>query len=246
MDPMSRTVARALELLEVVIAAPGPVTLMEVVETTGIDKSTAQRILTFLVDRGSLSRDSATKRFGIGPLSFALAAAVGSRNDIRLVAGPHLRSLQESTGESVSLHMRVGARRVCVDGQESTHPVRRVIPLGESLPIQLGPSGKVILAHLPGDETAELTAAAGLSPTEVRELARDLAQVREHGFLHTEGDRTTGIRAVSVPIFDANGVTGSITVAGPSARWTQDAADAKVPQVVAAAKTISTNLGAPS
>lgn len=242
---MSRTVGRALELLETVITAPGPVTLMEVVETTGIDKSTAQRILTFLVERGSLSRDTSTKRFGIGPLSFALAASVGSRNDIRVFAGPHLRSLQESTGESVSLHIRVGGRRVCIGGQESAHPVRRVIPLGESLPIQLGPSGKVILAHLPADERAELTAAAGLSPAERRELTRDLAQVRDHGFLHTEGDRTVGIRAVSVPIFDGNGVTGSITVAGPSARWGPDTADAEV-SLVAAAKTISTNLGASS
>jgi IclR family acetate operon transcriptional repressor len=243
---MSRTVARALDILETVIAAPGPVALMEIVEATGIDKSTAQRILTFLVDRESLNRDPATKRFGIGPRSFAIAASVGARNDIRLVAAPHLREMQERTGESVSLHMRVGTRRVCVDGRESDQPVRRVIPLGESLPIHLGPSGKVILAHVTDEECEAALAGVKLTSAQKRALAADLTRVREGGYLHTEGDRTAGIRAVSAPIFDAAGVTGSVTVAGPSGRWSADNAEAQAPSIIAAARTISTKLGAPA
>ena len=240
---MPQIVGRALELLEAVVAAPEPLGLMEIVESTGVDKSTASRTLAFLVERGSLTRDASNKRFGLGPRTFALAASIGARNDIRVVAGPHLEDLRERTGESVSLHIRVGNRRVCVDGRESTQPVRRVIPLGESLPIHLGPSGKVILAHLPGDETDRLLEAAALSPGEQQHIRTDLASARRHGYLHTESDRTVGIRAVSAPIFDAFGVAASLTVAGPSERWKAADGELAAELTVAAAQTVSTNLG---
>ncbi|MGN6242148.1 MAG: IclR family transcriptional regulator [Motilibacteraceae bacterium] len=241
---MSQIIGRGLELLEAVTAAPEPLGLMDIVEATGLDKSTASRTLAYLVERGSLVRDPSTKRYSIGPRTFALAAAVGARNDIRQLSAPYLDDLCRKTGESVSLHLRVGGRRVCVDGRESPHPLRRVVPLGESLSVHLGPSGKVILAHLPEDEAKALLSSVDLSESDRRQLMADLDKVRSDGYLHTESDRTRGVRAVSAPVFDANGVTGSLTVAGPAQRWRADDAEAAAAITVAAAATISTHLGA--
>ena len=239
---LSQIVGRALEVLEAVVAAPGPVTLTAVIEQTGLDKSTASRALAFLAEKGWLTRDAATRRYSTGPRSFALAAAVGARSDIRLIAGPHLERLREQTGESASLHLLVGARRVCVDGRESTKPVRRVVTLGESLAIYQGPSGKVILAYLSDSERDELLVSLP-ADQRVRVLA-DLESARSQGYLHTDGDRTAGIRAVSAPIFDARGVTGSLSVAGPSWRWTAEAGEAAAELTVSAAAAMSSSLGA--
>jgi len=241
---VSRTLDRALELLEAVLTAPEPMGLMEAAETTGLDKSTALRMLTHLTERGSLSRDPATKRYAIGPRSFALAATVSAHSDLRAAAGPHLDDLQGRTGETVSLHLRVDRRRVCVDGRESAHPVRRVVPLGESLPLSAGPSGKVVLAHLSEDKIAAVLNAAGLRKADRDAVRADLERVRQQGYLHTQGDRTVGIRAVSAPIFGPSGVVGSVTVAGPSERWDGASAAETAPLITAAAHAISTNLGA--
>lgn len=240
---MSRTLGRALELLETVLSAPEPMGLMEAADAAGLDKSTAQRMLFFLTERGSLSRDLSTKRYAIGPRSFALAAMVSSRSDLRVAAGPYLDELQSRTGETVSLHLRVGLRRVCIDGRESGHPVRRVVPLGESLPLSAGPSGKVMLAHLPTDDIVAALDAASLGRNDRDAVTADLERARRQSYLHTDSDRTVGIRAVSAPIFDASGVVGSVTVAGPTERWGVASASETVPLVSAAVAAISINLG---
>jgi DNA-binding IclR family transcriptional regulator len=240
---VSRTLDRALELLETVLSAPEPMGLMEAAEATGLDKSTAQRMLTYLTERGSLTRDPVTKRYAIGPRSFALAATVSARNDLRVAAAPQLDELQAHTGETVSLHLRVGLRRVCVDGRESGHPLRRVVPLGESLPLCAGPSGKVVLAQLPEDQILAVFDAAGVAQEDRDAVRTDLERARAQGYLHTDSDRTLGIRAVSAPIFDASGVVGSVTVAGPSERWGTASASQAAPRISAAAAAISKNLG---
>jgi len=241
---VAQVVDRALDLLLAVVGGSGPVTLTEAVAKTGIDKSTAQRLLTSLVERGFLDRDDVTKRYDVGPAMFGMAAAVSARSNLRRVAAPHLTELRDISGETSSLHLLVGGRRVCVDGAESAHPVRRVVPLGESIAAHVGPSGKVLIAYLEPEGRERVYAAAACTPDERAELERICEQVRTDEYLHTVSDRTAGVRAVSAPIFDARGIAASITVAGPSSRWDASSADAAVAAVKDAASAISSKLGA--
>jgi DNA-binding IclR family transcriptional regulator len=241
---VAQVVDRALDLLLAVVGGNGPVTLTEAVGATGIDKSTAQRLLTSLVDRGFLARDEVTRRYDVGPAMFGMAAAVSARSNLRRLANPHLVELRDLSGETSSLHLLVGERRVCLDGAESPHPVRRVVPLGESIPAHVGPSGKVLLAHLDPAGRERIYAAAGCGPRERAELERITERVRADEYLHTESDRTSGVRAVSAAIFDGRGVVASITVAGPSSRWDAASASALSGAVKDAAAAISSKLGA--
>ncbi len=240
---MAQVVDRALDLLVAVVGAARPVSLMEIAAQTGVDKTTAQRLLTSLVERGLLTRD-VSRRYDVGPALYGLAAAVNARSTIRALAAPHLVDLRDASGETSSLHLLAGDQRVCVDGAESRHPVRRVVPLGESIPLHTGPSGKVILAHLEQAARDRVHASAGVAGAAREELERLLAQVRATRVMQTESDRTHGIRAVSAPIFGARGVVASITVAGPADRWTRDAATAVEDAVLGAASAISSRLGA--
>ena len=240
---MSRTATRAFDLFEAVLYSPSPLGLMEVVEITGVDKSTSQRLLGFLVERSMLVRDDLTRQYKPGPGAFAMAAAISARSDIRALATPRFRPLRDSSGETVSMHLAVGGRRVCVDGLESLEVIRRVIPLGESLPLYEGPSGKVILAFLPDDEATALIEASKLGKTERQRIESDLALIRERGYLMTEGDRSVGVRAVSAPIFGIRGVMASLTIAGPSERWTEDRAGSCLPALLEATRAISRSLG---
>ena len=240
---MSRTAARAFDLFEAVLYSPSPLGLMDIVELTGVDKSTSQRLLGFLVERSMLVRDDLTRQYKPGPGSFAMAAAIGARSDIRAVAAPRFRPLRDFSGETVSMHLAVSGRRVCVDGLESLEVIRRVIPLGESLPLYVGPSGKVILAFLPDAEATALMDASKLGKTERQRIESDLARIRERGFLTTEGDRSVGVRALSAPIFGVRGVMASLTIAGPSERWTEEKAESCLPGLLEATRAISQSLG---
>src|SRR3954463_2061196 len=161
---MSRTAARTLDLMEHVARAPAPAGLIELADASGLDKSTAARLLAFLAERELVTRDSGTRRYAAGPALLGLGAAALRRSDLRVGARPYLERLRDATGETVTLHVRVADDFVCVDGVESPFPIRRAMPLGETLPLHLGSTGKAILAFLPSEEIGrqlEVAAAAG-------------------------------------------------------------------------------------
>ena len=54
--------------------------------------------------------------------------------------------------ETASVYIAEGDSRICLDHVESTHSLRRVIPIGESLPLYKGAAGKVLLAWAPKEE----------------------------------------------------------------------------------------------
>ena len=145
---MSRTASRTLTLLEHVARAPAPAGLIELATDSGIDKSTAARLLAFLEERELVVRDPVTRRYAPGPALLALGAAALRRSDLRADARPYLERLRAATGETVTLHVRVRDAFVCIDGLEGPSPIRRAVPLGESIPLYVGSTGKAILAFL--------------------------------------------------------------------------------------------------
>ena len=237
---MSQVAARAFSILEHVARSDEPLGLMEVATRLDADKSAALRSLAFLEDRGMLRRDTATKKYRIGPSLLSLAAIAIRRADLPHVAQPYLTQLRDLTDETVSLHVRVADERVCIAGAESSQVIQRVLTIGEPVSLVLGPSGKVILAFLPDEERARIVARAD---AETKRLERDLNRARRDGFLIVTSDRTPGVGAIAAPIRDAGGAVGSITIAGPEERWSPPAMRRVAPALLDAATAISTEIG---
>ena len=243
---MSKTAERALDLLEHLVQTERPVALMELSASCGLDKSTTARLLKFLLERSMLSRDPITKRYDIGPGLTALAAAVVGRSRLHEVCAPHLTRLRDKTGETATLHIRVGYERICVAGAESHQPIRRVAPLGERIPLWLGTSGKVMLAFMSPAEIDRVLEESGEVLT-IQRLKAELVKIRTMCYLvNTVGDRAADVGAVSAPLFDSQGVVAALTVAGPNSRWSAEKIQAAVPLVTASAAEISRALGKPT
>ncbi len=235
---MSQVATRAFELLEEVASSPEPLRLMELAERTGIDKSTASRLLDFLEGRELVRRDPETKRYFAGRGLLALSTATLRSSDLTEIVGPHLTALRDETGETVAFHLRVGGRRICVAGAESRHDVRRVLRLGEQLPLCVGPSGKVMLAFLPPAEIETLLEDPACEEREL--LLGELAQAREQGYLAAIGSRTPGLGAICFPIFGAGAApVGAMSVGGPELRWTLEAMTAAEARIRAVADELS-------
>ncbi|HVB46663.1 MAG TPA: IclR family transcriptional regulator [Streptosporangiaceae bacterium] len=239
---MSHSAARTLDVLSHVLSTDKPPTVMEVTTALGVDKSTASRILHLLVERGLLTRNPA-ERHEPGPAAYSLLAMVGRRLNLRTVAAPYILDLRDLTGETLSLHLLVGDRRVCVDGAESLHAVRRVVPWGESLPLWSGPSGKVMLAHLASAPARRVMRLAEMSGIDVSALRDKLTDISRQHYCHTVGDRTAGVRAVSVPLVGMNGIAGALTVAGPADRFSAAEATECTERLLEAGKLISAAMG---
>jgi DNA-binding IclR family transcriptional regulator len=240
---MSRSSERCLELLAAATQAPAGSSLTQLARRTGIDTSTAARLLDQLEQTSWLERDATDKTYYMGPLFVRLAARALERSDVRAIAAPQLRALRDASQETVTLHVRAGAQRVCIDGVESPHPIRRAALLGEVVPLHEGVTGRAMLAFLSEREAAptiESAIAAGISAAHLR---RALTTIRRNGYACGVGERTPGVGVLAVPVHDADGVTAAVCIGGPAQRWSVRRIHAFAPAALETAAAISHALG---
>jgi DNA-binding IclR family transcriptional regulator len=114
---------------------PGPMTLSDLVDATGLPRATAHRLAAALEVHAFVGRDG-DGRFQLGP---RLAQPA-----LQIVARPALEVLRDATGESVQLYVRRGDQRLCIDALESPHGLRTIVPVGALLPLDVGSAGRVL------------------------------------------------------------------------------------------------------
>ena len=150
----------------------------------------------------------------MGPKALALGYSSHWTENIVTLAKPYLRRLQQEFNETASIYVAEGDSRICLDHVESTHSLRRVIPLGESLPVYKGAAGKVLVAWANKDEQKRISEKhGGLSESE-------LSMIRHNGYAVTQDESEHGLFALAVPVFNfEEQVVASLTVAGPSMRF---------------------------
>jgi len=240
----AQTVDRALVVLRVIATEPHPVSLDEVATRAGLHKSVAYRLVRSLENAGFIRRDPPAGGYEIAATFLSLSVLAVSRIDLRRHARSAMEQIVARHGETASLHIRSGDQRVCVDVVEGVHPIRRVVPIGETLPLFAGETGRVLMSELPQrDLLTQLQAAAatGLDPDKLR---NDVVRTRQQGYFIGIGERTPGVGSLSAPIYGSVGILGALTISGPASRWTRQAMKAALPSILACLQPVATALGA--
>lgn len=220
-----RAMSRVLKLMSVLAKAPEGLSLTDLASALNTAKSTLLASLKplaaddFLVIEGNLYR--------LGPRAFRLAAEISSAWSLPRTLRGYLRTLAESSGESVGLavldtEMR---RSVYVDVIESSRPVRYALKLGMSGPLHSTAAGRVLLAHQPQDylesflKSGKLTAFTTRTTTDVKALREQLDEVRQSGYWLSIGESIEDSAAIAAPVFGPNGeVLAALTIGAPSDR----------------------------
>lgn len=239
----AQTARRALDLLQIVVRRQEPVSLTELAAVSNLSTSTAYRLMRTLESYGFVARESSGRSYVVGDELVAMSARVLHGIDLVQIAHPLMEELVGITGETASLHLRTDWRRTCVDTVEGIHPIRRVIEVGETLPLYMGSTGKSILAYLDEHDRERVLARASEDGIDVAAVRDQLAETRQRGYMMAIGDRTPNVGGFAVPIFGAEGVRAALTISGPGDRWNQEAMTAAAPEIVVRAREISRRLG---
>src|SRR5688500_18000880 len=93
---------KALDVLEALQTADGPLSLDQIVTATGLARSTAHRLILNLIARGYLER-TAFGKFALGLKLLELGATVRQRQSLRDIARPIMLDLRDRLGETVNL-----------------------------------------------------------------------------------------------------------------------------------------------
>jgi DNA-binding IclR family transcriptional regulator len=258
---MAGSLERALVLLKRIEQTPGGMRNADISRELDIPKSSCSYIVSRLEREGYLTKDAASKRYKIGLTPVALAHGALREVGIRTVAEPALYKLTNQTGLSAGIGVLQRGRVLLVDRVEGPRFVDRAIQasarsgayrlrtqrdIGRELPAHSTALGKVLLAFLPRTQVLGLIAKYGLArstATTIVSKKRFLAEldlVRKQRYAIADGEAYSDLRALAVPIFDADGeVRAAVSVNGDPSEPVWDDLARLVRTVEDAARDIS-------
>jgi DNA-binding IclR family transcriptional regulator len=248
--PTVRTLNRALDILFCLADDQEPLSLLDISQRAGLEKSTAYRLLKALAARGMVKVSEQSGRYRLGLAILALSGGMLGAADLRSVARPYMQHLHELANETVALAVLADGYRVFVFQIESQHELRWVVQIGQRVPLYLGAAAKVMLAYLPADEQERIIRSSDFkpltanTPRNASELRGQLTEICGSGIAKALGERVSGIIAVAAPVFDyTERVIASITVCGAQERFDDAGVDRIRQPLAAAALSVSRQLG---
>ncbi|MCX4831431.1 IclR family transcriptional regulator [Streptomyces sp. NBC_00006] len=213
-----RSVRRALDILGLLTEDQPAVTLREIVDATGLAKTTAVRMVQTLEQCGLLWDTPAG--YTAGPGLWRWAHLAHTSWELPRETRKLMRELAEEQQETVNLFMLRGLSRVCVAQQESPQPLRHVVRVGDELPLWAGASSKILLRSAPESLLRRVAVDSPHGEGHARQLRVWADVAVEQGFAVSRGERDEGLTAVAVPVLGRTGtVVASLSLSGPSHRF---------------------------
>lgn len=240
-----RAVERALDVLLCFSKQTPELSLTQIADQVGINKSTVHRLLATLEKKRFIERDTVTGGYRLGINMLQMAYLTLEHNDLRRITGSYLHRISEQYRETVNLSILDGTDVVYLDVVESNQRVKLAAATGQRLPAFCTASGKAILAFSPDDVVQQVmesgmpryTHNTLVSP---ESFIENLNLTREQGFALSLQEFEEGINAIAVPILDHNKQPiASVAVAGPSHRLTLDKMIEIGPKILATVREIS-------
>lgn len=217
------TADRALDVLQLFTDSKLVWSGSEVSEHFGVARSTGYRYLKGLVSASFI--EECDGGFRLGPRIFELARLARKGLGLSQIAKPIMRQLADEAGETVLLTRRSGAAVVCLELEESSHPIRLSYERGHVMPINAGAAAQILLAWAPTDEAADVLSAAPLqrftqrTVTDPTQLLKRLASIRQQGYAVSSGELDVDVLGIAAPIRAANGTVGAaVSVAALASR----------------------------
>lgn len=125
------------------------ITLTEVMAASGLERSTAHRLLSCLAEEQFAERDSETKLYRLGIDAMQLGFASMRRVPLVDSCRPLMQKLARMSGDTVFLVIRQGDYCLCLHREEGHFPVKVfTTDIGGRRLLGLGAGGLALMAHL--------------------------------------------------------------------------------------------------
>lgn len=244
-------VQKTLQILDLFQPGAPSWTQAEIAQSTGMPKSTVNRLVRFLTDRAYLGEVPGRKLYTLGPAAIDLGHRAAAMFDLRGVCRAVLEQLARDTGETVILTSLnpAGTEVRCVDQIESTHEGLRVFEqIGSVFPLHAGASPKAVLAVMVPDAqdrylAQDLVMRSAGTPVDKDALRRDLVETAARGYAVSHGETYPGVVGIAAAFFWTDGrPAGSLAVALPSHRAVPDVVEQAGRLLKAACVEVTGNL----
>lgn len=245
MSESVRAVERALDVLLCFSSRTPELTMSQISEKIGINKSTVHRLLLTLERKRFVERDPSSGLYRPGLRLLQMSSLAMEHNNLRRLVAPFLQDLCTQHRENVNLAVLDGSDVIYVDVVEGSQRVKLAAATGQRLPAFCTASGKAILAFLPEEDVTLILEHGMPKHTQATKTSKDdffeeMAEIRSRGFAFSEEEFEDGINAVAVPICDQP--IASISIAGPAYRLNRERMMELGPDLLVTARNIGTEV----
>lgn len=244
------SVLRALALLDVLAQEGREMGVVELSRRVHLHVSTVHRLLGTLMAGGYVQQDPERGPYALGGKIHRLAHASLGSMDLRRVSRPHLDRLAKVSGETANVVALEKDEACYLDKVESFQGLKFLTKIGHRAPLYCTAVGKVLLAHLPGEQVEEFLSRATLIPhtrntiTSLPQLRRELKKVVAEGFAVDREECEEGASCLAVPIRDYTGhVVAAMGISGPTVRLTNRRISELVPFMLEEGRQVSAGMG---
>lgn len=241
-----QSVARALDVLEVFASSPRPMSLGELAQAAGTNKSATQRIAQTLLSRGYLERG---RDGGLIPGMRILDRSFDYLRTNPLIerAMPILVELRKVANERVDLSLFDDLTTIYAARLQSKRETFYATLAGRRVPTFASSGGRACLAQLP-DETVDAILARSdrrpLTPktlTEPAKIWRKVKEARRDGYAFATEEALIGEVVLSAAVLAGPGrPLGAVHIAGSLSEWSlEDFRRRFAPLAIEAARALS-------
>lgn len=213
---------RLLAILEAISASGRPVSVAEVIDTTGLPKSTCLRLVRILESNGLLDGDDANSGYLIGDRLIRIALMGRADDDIRVATAP---ILQKAAAEANATTFLARFRHPVVETIHIETPASRsqghIYPGLNERPLHACACAKAIAAFAPRQFQDDIIATPNIqfnerTKTTADELRKEFATIRRRGYAECDEEIDIGVISIAAPIHIRRaGVIFSVAAVAP-------------------------------
>ena len=213
---MTKT-GKVLEVLALLGDGRRELRAIDVAGQLGVSSATAYRYLLDLTGAGLIER-SAVGSYVLGPAIVELDRQIRIHDPLIAAARDVMRSLSQRTGATVILCRLHGRKVICVsEVRGRLGPTEVSYARGRAMPLYLGATSKVILAHMDDEQLRDLVQAdakrlleAGL-PADATALRSHFTTVRQQRVCVTVGEVDAKAMGLAVALHSTRRLLGSLS-----------------------------------
>ena len=138
---MVNSVYRAAEILSMLSVGKNRIT--DIGKELSLSKSTTHRLLKTLENCGFVFQDPISHQYFLGHLILKLSSnPLTTHQNLIVCAYEDMKRLREISGETITIHIRIGTQRICLEEMQANQNIRYGLVRGPFLRYMPGLPGK--------------------------------------------------------------------------------------------------------
>ena len=210
-EPVNRSLARGLDMLELLSETPAGLELHQIARALEIPKSSAFNLVHTLLGKRYISLDEATGRYTLSLRMLEIGSAAVKDVSSQSVVHQYMQRVCAGCNETVHCAVPDGTDMVYVDKLEGNHSIRMTSRIGRRMPLYCTAMGRAVLACWPDEHIRELYRSYAFQKLtrktvdSLEQLEAEIAKVRLQGYASEYEESNENVCCFAVAIRDRMG-----------------------------------------